>query len=468
MSTSSAASLRAELATGYRVDDRNDLHVIDEAWCRREAAPRLARAAALAAEPEVRAAAHADARALAAALGAWPASIAPLYAAMGRGEVDGLTVPAVNVRGLSYETAAALFEAALATEAGAFIFEIARTEIGYTDQPPAEFVAVILCAAVAAGYRGPVFVQGDHVQVRPSAYAEDPERELAAVEALIAEEIAAGFYNIDVDTSTLVDLSQPTLDAQQRLNYALAARLTARIRALEPEGVSVSVGGEIGEVGTANSTVDEFEAYMAGYARELERLAPGAVGISKISVQTGTSHGGVPLADGSVANVQLDFGVLESIGGRARGTYGLSGAVQHGASTLPAELFHRFPASCCSEIHLATGFQNLVFGHPDFPAELLAAIDRHLHDARGAERKPGDSDQQFVYKLRKKAWGPFKRQLWDLPADLRATLRAALREQFVFLMRQLGAAGSGALVRSCVHAPRSSRQPAPAGRESRG
>ncbi len=448
----SIAALRADLAPAYEYDAKNQLDVRSEAFCRERAAACLAENAALNPDAAVKAAACADARALAEALGAWPASIQGLYAAMGRGELDGLTVPAINVRGLSFEVAGALFEAAQAAGCGAFIFEIARTEIGYTEQSPAEFAGVILAAAVATGYTGPVFIQGDHVQVRPGPYAADPDAELAAVEALIRAEIAAGFYNIDVDTSTLVDLAQPDLDAQQRLNYRLAARLTAFIRRHEPAGVAISVGGEIGEVGTANSTVAEFAAYMAGFRRELERLAPGALGLSKISVQTGTSHGGVPLPDGGVADVKLDFGVLAAIGGLARRDHGLSGAVQHGASTLPAALFHRFPASCCSEIHLATGFQNLIFAHPDFPAELRGAIDAHLRAAHGGERKAGDSDEQFVYKLRKKSWGPFKAQLWGLEPARRASLRAALREQFGFFIDQLGVAGSRERVHRCVGA----------------
>src|SRR5690349_22860770 len=135
-----------------------------------------------------------------------------------------------------------------------------------------------------------------------------------------------------------------------------------------------SVGGEIGEVGKENSNEEELLAYLDGYHAELERRAPGAVGISKVSVQTGTSHGGVPLPDGSVAEVKLDFEVLRRLGDVAR-SRGLAGAVQHGASTLPDELFHRFPAVETAEIHLATGFQNALFEHPAFPAELHREIE---------------------------------------------------------------------------------------------
>src|SRR5438876_967167 len=166
--------------------------------------------------------------------------------------------------------------------------------------------------AVRQSFTGPLFIQGDHVQVNAKKYAADPETELQALRTLIDEELHAGFYNIDVDTSTLVDLSQQTLDEQQRVNYERAGEFTRFIRDREPEGVTVSVGAEIGEVGGKNSDVHELKAFMEGYNRTLKRLCPYA-GISKISVQTGTSHGGVVLADGSIAKVQLDLEALQAL-----------------------------------------------------------------------------------------------------------------------------------------------------------
>src|SRR6266568_1054052 len=230
------------------------------------------------------------------AAGVRPASIHELYLARGRGEVPPLTTPAINVRVLSYDSARAIFRAATRLDVGAVICEIARSEIGYTEQRPAEYVAVMIAAALREGFPGPLFIQGDHVQVNAKKYAADPEAELAAVRTLIDEELHAGFYNIDVDTSTLVDLSQPDLDAQQRVNYERAAELTTFIRDREPEGVTVSVGAEIGEVGGKNSDLHELHAFMEGYTRTLKRLGDGGLGgrrfpgISKISVQTGTSH----------------------------------------------------------------------------------------------------------------------------------------------------------------------------------
>jgi fructose/tagatose bisphosphate aldolase len=386
-------------------------------------------------------------------VGVRPASIHDLYIARGRGACGGFTVPAINIRGLAYDSARAVMRAAVAREVGAFLCEIARSEISYTDQRPAEYVSVCLAAALREGFRGPLFIQGDHCQVNAKKHASDPDGELGAVKALIREEIAAGFYNIDVDTSTLVDLSQPTLDAQQRVNYERAAELTAFIRELEPEGITVSVGAEIGEVGGKNSDVHELRAFMEGYTRTLRGLGAGLVGISKISVQTGTSHGGVVLPDGSIAEVKIDFQALQDLSKEAREVYGLAGAVQHGASTLPESAFGKFPAVETCEIHLATAFQSLLYDHAALPAAFRDERYAWLREHAASERKPGQTDEQFYYTTRKKALGPFKRQWWDLPAEVREQLGQALEEQFRFLFEALRVADTQALVAGHVTVP---------------
>jgi len=368
--------------------------------------------------------------------GVRPASIHELYMARGRGEVRPFTTPAMNIRVLAYDSARAIFRAAKRLDVGALICEIARSEIGYTEQRPAEYVAVMTAAALREGFTGPLFIQGDHVQVNAKKYAADAEAELQAIRTLIEEELHAGFYNIDVDTSTLVDLSQPTLDQQQRVNYERAAELTKFIRDREPKGVTVSVGAEIGEVGGKNSDVHELKAFMDGYVRVLQRLGR-STGISKISVQTGTSHGGVVLPDGSIAKVQLDIEALRALSADARAHYGLGGAVQHGASTLPPDAFGNFPKCEAIEIHLATNFQSIVLDHPRLPADLRRDLNAWVKAECKDEWKKGDTEEQFIYKSRKKAIGPFKRRLWDLPADVRGAIAADLEKTFAFLFEQL-------------------------------
>ena len=395
------------------------------------------------------------------AVGVRPASIHELYIARGKGKCHGFTAPAINVRGMAYDTARAIFRTAIKLKGGAFLLEIARSEIVYTDQRPAEYVAVMLAAALREGFRGPVFIQGDHFQVNAKKYAAGAKAEVDGVKALATEAVAAGFYNIDIDTSTLVDLSHATLEDQQRLNYEVGVDITRHVRGLEPSGVTISLGGEIGEVGTSNSTVPELRAFMAGYNRTLNAEAPGMTGLSKISVQSGTSHGGVVLADGTIAEVKLDFNTLKELGEVARREFGLSGAVQHGASTLPDGAFNNFPRCETAEIHLATGFQNMLYD--GMPPALREEIYAWLRVNAADERKPKDSEEQFLYKTRKKALGPFKRKLWDLPEATRAELGRAFDSKFEFLFTQLGVAGTAATVAQFVHPPEIHRG-APSGR----
>jgi hypothetical protein len=147
-------------------------------------------------------------RQLASAQGIVPASIDGLYQAAGKGLYKGITVPAINVRGITYQVARAIFRSALQDKVGAFIFEIARSEMGYTAQKPDEYVVCILAAAIREGFKGPVFIQGDHFQVNQKQYNAAPERELNAIKELIREAVSAGFLNIDIDASTIVDLER--------------------------------------------------------------------------------------------------------------------------------------------------------------------------------------------------------------------------------------------------------------------
>jgi fructose-bisphosphate aldolase class II len=379
------------------------------------------------------------------------ASIHDLYLARGKGAYSNVTVPAINVRGMAYDTARAVFRAANKLSAGAFVLEIARSEIAYTDQRPAEYAAVMMAAALREGFRGPLFIQGDHFQISAKKFAVNPDQETGAVRQLALEAVAAGFYNIDIDTSTLVDMSKPTLEEQQRVNVEQCAALAAFVRGLQPAGIVISLGGEIGEVGTENSTPGELRAYMDGFNNLLRRESPGIEGLSKVSVQSGTSHGGIVLPDGSIKEVAIDFGTLTELSDIARNEYGLGGAVQHGASTLPDELFHKFPSTGACEIHLATNFQNMLFDH--MPDSLRSEIYEWLGKNALEERKPTDTDEQFFYKTRKKALGPFKRKIWDLPADASAALAKAYDEKFEFLFKQLNIQDTRDLVASHVHPP---------------
>jgi fructose/tagatose bisphosphate aldolase len=389
-------------------------------------------------------------RTIALALDIVPASIHDLYLARGRGAVPATwATPAFNLRALTFDCARAAFRSAHKVDIAAMIFELARVEIGWTDQSLAEYAANILAAAITEGYRGPLFLQGDHFQISPTLPL---EQEKDTVERLITEAVAAGFFNIDVDTSTLVDLSKPTVPEQQSMNATLSAQLAAHARKIQPQGMMISIGGEIGEVGGKVSTVDELRVYMNLFNETFSTLAPEQPGLSKVSIHTGTAHGGIVLPDGSMAKINIDFNALRNLGRVARNEYGMGGAVQHGASTLPAEHFNQFVSHAAIEVHLATAFMTTFYRH--IPAELKREMFAWLDEHHASDRTPNMTDEQFHHNTQMHALAPFKAAVWNLPTDVKEQLSAAWEAQFDMLFDRLGCANTRQVVEQFIHPPK--------------
>jgi len=363
--------------------------------------------------------------------GILPASIHDIYMRYGKGELKGFTLPAFNVRNLTFDFSRLLFRLMKEKKVGYAIFEITRGEVGYTGQAHDEFTTTVLTAAIAEEWVGPVYIQADHTQFSAEKYKQDPLGQLEIIKQFIKKAVEAGFYNIDIDASTLVDLEKSSLIDQQQENAKMTAVLLDYIREIEPKGITVSIGGEIGHIGGKNSTVEEYKAFM----ELVKSQQKSSVGLSKVSVQTGTSHGGIVLPDGTIKQAVVDFSVIESIGKVAKEVYGMGGVVQHGASTLPTTLFHRFPEVETLEIHLATGFQNIIFQH--MPTELKKEIYAWLDVNCADERKEGQTDEQFYYKTRKKANGPFKEKIWKMEPSHKQTVMSALEEEVKLILHEL-------------------------------
>ncbi len=272
MTVASADALREALRPAATIGT-DGLSVADPSAFRGPLTDRLVRDAVFHPEPDLRDAARWVIWSASQALGCPSASIRDLYAARGRRAFSptAFTVPAINVRAAAYLTARTAFATARERAVGALVFEIAKSEMAYTDQRPDEYTAVILAAALREGWSGPVFLQGDHFQFNATRWAADPDAEADGLRDLVREAVGAGFLNIDIDASTLVDLAQPTISEQQRVNAERTADLTRLIRDLGPDDVTISVGGEIGEVGKVNSTEAELRAYVAEYRAALRR-----------------------------------------------------------------------------------------------------------------------------------------------------------------------------------------------------
>jgi fructose/tagatose bisphosphate aldolase len=376
-----------------------------------------------------------------------PASIHDLYIGRGHDRLPHtFTTPAMNLRAMSYDIARAAFSAAIKGKVGAFIFELSRSEMTYTDQRPAEYTTAILAAAIREGFRGPVFLQGDHLQVNAKNYVANTDAELSGLRHLINECIHAGFYNIELDTSTLTDISKATPEEQQRPNVELCALLSDYVRTHQPPNVVISIGGEIGEMSSRNSDAHDLHAFMDYYKHRIHHHP----GLSKLSVRAGTSPGGVVMPDGSVALMTVDFETLHELSTAARREYAMGGVSQHGASTLPQEILHGFVQAGAIEVHLATAFQNMLF--EQLPGTLVSEMYDWLFKHVAAERKPNDTDRQFVYKTRRLATGPFKKLMWNISDFEKAEIRREFEGYFTRLFQGLGVVDTTDTIASVVSA----------------
>ena len=128
----------------------------------------------------------------------------------------------------------------------------------------------------------------------------------------------------------------------------------------------------------------------------------------------------------------------------------MGGAVQHGASTLPDSAFNKFPEIGTVEIHLATNFQNMIFDSPKFPKVLKEKMYDWTRKNCPEERKDGQTEDQFIYKARKKALGPFKKDIMGIPEEIKEGIAQEIEKNFEFLFKQLNVGNTKDLVNKVI------------------
>ena len=363
-------------------------------------------------------------------LGGCPSSsIRKYYEAIRDGETKVFTTPAINQRVITYDIARLLFRLMQKYQIGAVVFEISHSESGYTEQTYQQFSSAILGAALKEQFQGPVFLQADHTQVNEEKFSADYLHELNDLKDLIRQALSAHLYNIDIDASTLVDYSKPTVAEQQKDNIVVTSELLNTVRMHEPADISVSVGGEVGHIGDTNTNAEEVQVFLAGVNAKSTKD-----GIQKLSIQTGTTHGGNIDESGKTLPMPVDFELIKNLGELSRNEFALCGVVQHGASTLPLEDFSKFPQNNTLEIHLATGIQNVVFDHlpQELKREMLAWVETSV------EKDPQQTLDQHLYRNRKKSLGQFKKQLWDMSDEQKSVVLKGLTTYFEELFTRLG------------------------------
>lgn len=354
--------------------------------------------------------------------GIFLASIAPFYKQIATGDTTGLSVPAFNIRTLTFDIACSIFKTAKKSKASAFILEIASSEMEYTRQTPQEFAFCVLKAAVKEKYKGPIFLQGDHFYLKNTSH-----EAIKGLENLILQAFAAGFYNIDIDCSDLA-----LEDNIKYTNYFIEF-----IKKNQPVGIEVTIGGEVSSIGGAETTqtgLEDFLKRVQGACPVQSERNEAFNGITKVSCQTGTRHGGIVLPSGGIEKISINFENIRCLGEVAK-QYATTGVVQHGASTLQNDQFDGLRRAGALEVHLSTLFSDIIFDSRYFPKELKEKMYSWVEQNFPEQRKNFTTDQQFIKVFRKRSLGIFKKEIWLMPSRNIKGICQELEEKFLFFFK---------------------------------
>jgi hypothetical protein len=417
----------------------NDVEVVDAEKFRETCIDRLVYNAVFHESEEFRYFLHWLIREAAAKLVIYPTSIQGLHEAAILGATPAFTIPVPSLHALCYDVARAGFRAALRSGAGAFCFGYTDEIVGAGYQSPAEYATCVLAAGIREGYQRAVFLQSGHIRIGRDSYGVSRDDEMERMKMRLDDAIAAGFFNIDIDTSSLADFSRSSFLEQQEQSSRECAELVAYIRATEPEELSIDIGAEIRAMGDGNLTADEFRAFMESFYGQLN-LAGGKNDLSKI----------VLLVGGASGEADIDLDLVRDIGEIARREYGLGLAVRSGTMQVPETLLPSLPANKVSEIHLPAPFEDLIFDHEAFPPELRKDIYLWIDREWPGARQPGMSDQAFYRATRKRALLPFKQAMWDIPQAQRDRITAEVQAKWAAYFDALKASNTTGLVRDAV------------------
>ena len=102
------------------------------------------------------------------------------------------------------------------------------------------------------------------------------------------------------------------------------------------------------------------------------------------------------------------------------------------------------------EVHLATGFQNIIYDSKYLPAEFRNEVYSFIKKEYAKEWKEGQTEEQFIYSTRKKGFGPLKKKWWDLPKEAKMPITKELEDRFGLLFEKLKVLNTVDIVKKTV------------------
>lgn len=323
----------------------------------------------------------------------------------------------------------------------AVLFEIARSEVGYTGQPPQMFMDSIIKCAADTGFDQPYAVHGDHITIK-----ENTQEAIESAQDLIDAEIAAGFTSYAIDASHNFDADAETTEEQLADNI----EITTKLAGLIPEDAGLEV--EVGEVGRADpetgekmiTTVDETVTFI-------NALHEAGIKPDLLAINNGSIHGNIFDKDGNIVEqVGIDIERTKAIVDAIR-PLGVKLA-QHGITGTPLRLMHLLIGAGIAKGNVGTQWQNVVVANMD--PELLKKMEEWTLESEYAKKmkakKPEISEKELIAKNIKRSIKVFKDEIDSMDMQYTERIDEATKKSALGFFDAFKAEGTADIVRDYI------------------
>ncbi|MGB3346755.1 MAG: class II fructose-bisphosphate aldolase [Candidatus Humimicrobiia bacterium] len=332
----------------------------------------------------------------------------------------------------------------------AIIFEIAKSEIGYTDQSPEEYVNYVKEIADRINFNTPYCIHGDHITI-----PENTPEAIKSAEEIVKKEVEAGFTSFAIDASHNFDLNAELTREQLADNIKITTRIAKLIEKLMAEkgkkredyGLEVEVG-EIGKIDPETgeqelTTVDEAVTFI-------KALNENGVYPDLIATNNGTVHGNIYDEEGNIIPILGIDAVRTREIASSIAPLGVKIA-QHGITGTPLKLIHKLIDAGIVKGNVATNFQDIAIENmsPEL-AKRMADWTMKNYAEKVRAKKPKISDREIIGKNIKYAIKVFKHEIEEIDDEYKQKISDASKKSATEFIEAFNGKGSGQIVKDYI------------------
>jgi len=367
-------------------------------------------------------------------IGNFPASLHPLYQTLADDSENvshQYVIPSIDISGMTYEMARAVYRARQRTDTGPVIFELNDSDQMADATPLSDYTVSVIAAAIKEQHAengwGPIFLKRN-LKVNIDRSSEELEGKLRELTDTIDRTLDAGIYNISIDAS-VPDGDDNTVEPDPTENARITAELVRYIRSKEPKNTPVTVSGTLTISENLTIAPKQLRTFLQEFQQQIssEEAEKDVRGIATVSIRRSNNSADNSGSDGKLVWSDSNKDMLTNLSNIAREEFALFGIVPRDIPQLSEQSLSDLSDENVTELQYSRDFQNFILNHPRFPRHLGKQIQTSSQEKNGVS---------------------LKKHLWEIEPHLLGIIMRDLEEEFVTLFDRLGIHHTSKLLRS--------------------